>query len=101
MFLKRSPDIHISQFSLMILLSGLLLFSQLSAADHDLDHPFHHHDSLCDTFLAFDGKPSTTPKAITFDEPYLPFVHYTFAANSLASSPIQTQDIRGPPTYSI
>lgn len=100
MFLKPSPDTNIRQFGLMLLLSSLLLFTQLSMASHNLEHLFDNHDELCDGFLALDCKSSTTAAPPAPQTACLPSASYAFNKAFTAASPAQTPAIRGPPASS-
>lgn len=100
MFLKPSPDTNIRQFGLMLLLSSLLLFTQLSMAGHNLEHLFHNHDELCDGFLALDCKSSTTAETPAPQIACPPSASYAFNKTFAAANPTQTPAIRGPPASS-
>ena len=100
MLIHLSPDIRLRLIGPMLILSSLLLFSQLSIAHHDLAHPFHDHESLCDHFFALDTKLSIPALAASFEAAD---GFSTVDSLYLLSLPLSTTDqsaIRGPPALS-
>ena len=98
---KPSLDTNIRQLGLMLLLSSLMLFTQLSTAEHNVEHLFHDHDELCDSFLALDSKSSTTAEAPSLQIACPTSASVTFNDVCAVTGPIQTPAIRGPPARSI
>lgn len=93
------PTVSLSSLS-WVLLFFTLAFTQSSALQHDIDHPFHDYHASCDAFLAFSN---TSDDALSADEVLLTalrhralqvathlHVHFSFDPPSLPS-------IRAPP----
>jgi len=91
---------YLAQTVVVAVFAVCLLAAQLATVDHDADHPFHKHTSLCDAFVNFDHCKNALISASLLNAGIETVsVFYLFSVSSplkTASSPIR---IRGPPAF--
>jgi hypothetical protein len=82
------------KLALAFFLCTTLLGVQLATLTHAIDHSFHEHIDLCDTFIAFEHSASVTTSVMAmFAKPVLaapfPVIHVTPIKQTISSSLIR------------
>ena len=78
-----------------------MVAAQLSAVQHSLQHPFHQHTQLCDSFIDFDHASTSITHSISLLIALERIsIFYLAEIKAAFSSESATSRIRAPPPYS-
>jgi len=97
-----TSDKTLKQYAVLAVFAVCMVAAQFSALQHSINHPFHQHTHLCDSFLDFDHNSNSLTHHISllvsFANISTPYAAETQAAFHTESS---TFRIRGPPSLAV